>query len=191
MPNPSLRGAALAVVPFILAFPTSALAAPGSTATDGEKTPLSLPTQSSKLDVGGSGSGGSLVRTFVGLAIVIAVIYGISWVLRQMKKSRDERSSGRGLSSAAVLPLASGRSLHLVRAGSEFMLVGVAENAVTALRTYSELEAEELGLLPDDSAEDDAPSGVAAMRARTVQLSTFAAALREKTNDLREKTVRK
>jgi flagellar protein FliO/FliZ len=178
-------------VPFILTFPASALAAPGSTGTEGEKTPLSLPSQSTKLDVGGSSSGGSLVRTFVGLAIVIAVIYGIAWVLRQMKKSRDERSSGRGLSSAAVLPLASGRSLHLVRAGSEFVLVGVAENAVTALRTYSELEAEELGLLPDDDADDTESSGLAAVRARTVQLGSFAAALREKTNDLREKTVRK
>jgi flagellar protein FliO/FliZ len=177
-------------VPFILTFPASALAAPGSTDTTGEKTPLALPAEN-KLDVGGSSSGGSLVRTFVGLAIVIAVIYGVAWVLRQMKKSRDERSSGRGLSSAAVLPLASGRSLHLVRAGSEFVLVGVAENAVTALRTYSELEAEELGLIPDDPDDAGGVSAGAAVRARTVQLSSFASALREKTNDLREKTVRK
>jgi flagellar protein FliO/FliZ len=177
-------------VPFILTFPASALAAPGSTATTGEKTPLDLPSQSSNLGATGSSSGGSLVRTFVGLAIVIAVIYGVAWVLRQMKKSRDERSSGRGLSSAAVLPLASGRSLHLVRAGSEFVLVGVAENAVTALRTNSEEEAEDLGLIPVDP-DEPGPSAADAVRARTVQLSSFASALRDKTNDLREKTVRK
>jgi flagellar protein FliO/FliZ len=191
MPFPSLRRAALVAVPFILTFPASALAAPGSTATTGEKTPLDLPSQSSSnLGATGSSSGGSLVRTFVGLAIVIAVIYGVAWVLRQMKKSRDERSSGRGLSSAAVLPLASGRSLHLVRAGSEFVLVGVAENAVTALRTYSEEEAEDLGLVPLDP-DEPGPSAADAVRARTVQLSSFASALRDKTNDLREKTVRK
>lgn len=173
-------------VPFILTFPASALAAPGSSATTGEKTPLDLPAQSTSVNTPG-GSGGSLVRTFVGLAIVIAVIYGIAWVLRQMKKSRDERSSGRGLSSAAVLPLASGRSLHLVRAGSEFVLVGVAENAVTALRTYSEEEAVELGLMPDD---DDGPGGTPRV-SLPAQVTSFASTLREKTNDLREKTVRK
>jgi flagellar protein FliO/FliZ len=189
MPYLSLRRAATVALSILLTLPASALAAPGNSATEGEKTPLSLPAQPSKLDVAGSGSGGSLVRTFVGLAIVIAVIYGIAWVLRQLKASRDERSSGRGLSSAAVLPLASGRSLHLVRAGSEFVLVGVAENAVTALRTYSEEEAEELGLLPDEVG-----GSATRERVRTAlpnQLSGFALALREKTNDLREKTVRK
>jgi flagellar protein FliO/FliZ len=192
MPFPSLSRAATVALPLILTFPASALAAPGSTATTGETTPLSLPAQPSKLDVAGSGSGGSLVRTFVGLAIVIAVIYGIAWVLRQMKASRDEKSTGRGLSSAATLPLASGRSLHLVRAGSEFVLVGVAENAVTALRTYSEQEAEELGLMPDDSPGDGARlTAVGRVREFPEQLSGFASALREKTNDLREKTVRK
>jgi flagellar protein FliO/FliZ len=186
---PSLRVAATAAATSLLVLPACALAAPGSDSTLGEKTPLSLPSDPSKLDVGGGSSGGSLVRTFVGLAIVIAVIYGVAWVLRQMKASRDDRRSGRGLSSAAVLPLASGRSLHLVRAGRELLLVGVADNAVSALRTYSEQEARELDLLPDD---DDPAAGASGGGSRLpAQLSGFAETLRAKTNDLREKTVRK
>ena len=97
-------------------------------------------------DAGASG-GGSLVRTFVGLAIVVAVIYGLYWVLRQIKSSREERAVGTGLASQAVVPLGPNRSLHLVRAGRELVLVGVAEHGVTPIRTYTQIEAEELGLV--------------------------------------------
>ncbi len=190
---PSIRLAATAASTILLALPANALAAPGSDATNGEQTPLNLPSEPQKLDVGGGG--GSLVRTFVGLAIVIAVIYGIAWVLKQMKASREERSRGQGLSSAAVLALAPGRSLHLVRAGRELVLVGVADHGVTPIRTYTEAEAEELGLLGDE-ADDDAAGGSGGPGGRigrtgTPPLSAFAEALRQKTDALREKTVRK
>ena len=48
----------------------------------------------------------------------------------------------------ATLPIGTGRSVQLLRAGRELVLVGVGEHGVTPIRLYSEDEARELGLLP-------------------------------------------
>ena len=119
----------------------------------GENTPLSLPADSGakKVDRPRSG-GGSLVRTFVGLAIVLAVIYGVAWVLKQVKRSKEDRGQGTSLETTAVVALGPNRSLHLVRAGRELVLVGVAEHGVTPIRTYTEDEAIDLGLIGEDDA---------------------------------------
>jgi flagellar protein FliO/FliZ len=149
-----LRRVATATFALLLLAPVTALAA---TAGDhGEHTPLNLPTSDPK-PLSTSGGSGSLVRTFVGLAIVIAVIYGVTWVLKQVKSSREERTRGTGLSTAAVVALGPGRSLHLIRAGRELVLVGVADHGVVPIRTYSEEEAVRLGLDAPD--EPDAPAG--------------------------------
>jgi flagellar protein FliO/FliZ len=51
----------------------------------------------------------------------------------------------------ATLPLGSGRSVTLVRAGTEVVLLGVAEHGVTPIKTYTEEEALELGLeIPEE-----------------------------------------
>ncbi|HEV3001933.1 MAG TPA: flagellar biosynthetic protein FliO [Solirubrobacteraceae bacterium] len=139
----------------LLALPALAGAAekksaPPLSGTYGEDKPLDLPSGAPpQLGDAGASGGGSLVRTFVGLAVVVAVIYGLYWVLRQVKSSREERAVGGGLASQAVVPLGPGRSLHLVRAGRELVLVGVAEHGVTPIRRYTEAEAEELGLVGD------------------------------------------
>jgi flagellar protein FliO/FliZ len=149
----------------LLLLPALALAAGDKY---GESTRLDLPSNSSPhvADVGG-GSGGSLARTFVGLAVVVAVIYGVTWVLRQMKASKEERSVGYGLSTEATVPLGPGRSVHLIRAGRELVLVGSAEQGVVPIRTYSEEEALSLGLLAPkqlDSGDDgERPSGTGAV----------------------------
>ncbi|MEA2303775.1 MAG: flagellar protein FliO/FliZ [Solirubrobacteraceae bacterium] len=135
--------APLAACCLLLHAPALALAA-------GESTPLNLPAdQPRKLDTVGGGSSG-LVRTLVGLAVVIAVIYGVAWVLRQVKSAKEERTSGYGLEHAATIPLGPNRSLHLVRAGRELVLLGSAEHGVVPIRTYSEAEARSLGLVEDD-----------------------------------------
>jgi flagellar protein FliO/FliZ len=135
----------------------------------GESTPLNLPadTASKTADVGGGGSG-SLARTFIGLAVVVAVIYGLTWVLRQMRSSsrEDQRSMGFGLSTEASMPLGPGRSVHLIRAGRELVLVGSAEHGIVPIRTYTEDEAEALGLLAppqlgDGDGDGEAGSGPA------------------------------
>ncbi len=88
---------------------------------------------------------------------MIGVIYGLYWVLKQVKSSREEKATGQGLAALATLPLGAQRSLQLVRAGRELHLVGVSEHGVTPVRTYSEDEAEAAGLL--DLEQDDEETG--------------------------------
>jgi flagellar protein FliO/FliZ len=156
---PIIHGAAAAVLCLPVLAPASALAA-----AHGEDTPLNLPADKGAKHVTGVSSGGSLVRTFVGLAIVLAVIYGVAWVLKQVKSSKEERQRGNGLESTAVVPLGPNRALHLVRAGRELVLVGVAEHGVTPIRTYSEEEALELGLIGEDDDLDGDPPRAGAVR---------------------------
>lgn len=137
-------------------LPALARAADGTTTTPakGEDTPIMVPA-----DDGGAAASasnpGALVRTFVGLAIVLAVIYGLYWVLRQIKASREEATKGDGLATVASIGLGPNRSLHLVRAGADYILVGVGEHAITPIRTYTEAEAVVAGLVPDPDAADD------------------------------------
>ena len=121
----------------------------------GENTPLNL-SHTAATHAASSSGGASIVRTIVGLAIVIAVIYGIAWIMKQAKKSKV-RPTGHGLSQVANLPLGSGRSVAVVRAGREILVVGVAENGVTPIRSYSEAEAIALGIEvpPEESRNTD------------------------------------
>ncbi len=150
----------------------------------GENTPLKLPADDSGVHAQVGSGGGSLARTFVGLAVVVAVIYGLTWVMRQMKASREERSVGFGLSAEASVPLGPGRSVHLIRAGRESVLVGSAEQGVVPIRTYSEDEARELGLLAPEQLE---AGDVIDSRARPVGPGGLVGDLLSK---LRERTLR-
>src|SRR4051795_9139311 len=149
MPSKSLLTAAAAASVLLLDV------ADAFGATTGENTPVNLNDGPTPNKVPGASAGGSIVRTIVGLAIVIAVIYGLYWVLKQVKSSREEKASGDGLAAIATLPLGPNRSLQLVRAGRELVLVGVSEHGVTPVRTYSEDEAEAVGLLDPDAGDDD------------------------------------
>jgi flagellar protein FliO/FliZ len=135
----------------------AALLAPATAAAaDGEKTPLNLTDAGAQAaEHAAGGGGGTLVRTIVGLAVVLAVIWGISWVLRQVKASREGATGGAGLQPIATLPLGPNRALHLIRAGTEVVLVGAGEHGVVPVRTYTEQEARELGLIGD---EDEPPA---------------------------------
>ena len=144
----------------------------------GEKTPLNLPSDDSSSHAAVGGGGGSLARTFIGLAVVVAVIYGLTWVLRQMKGSKEERAHGIGLSTEASMPLGPGRSVHLIRAGRELVLVGSAEHGIVPIRTYTEDEARDLGLLAGD---DDDLAGSAGTGKAGRALAGVIDRLREKT----------
>ncbi len=124
---------------------------------DGEETRLDLTDAGSQAAESAAGGSGTLVRTIVGLAVVLAVIWGISWVLRQVKASREGTAIGGGLQPIATLPLGPNRSLHLIRAGTEVVLVGAAEHGVVPVRTYTEQEARDLGLIAQDDDEPPAP----------------------------------
>jgi flagellar protein FliO/FliZ len=147
--SPAFKSAGAAVLGLLLL-------APAAFAADGEGTPLDLGSQT-KEQTTNAASGGGLVRTIVGLAVVIGVIYGLYWVLKQVKNAREDKAEGSGLETLATLPLGANRSMHLVRAGDEVVLVGVGEAGVTPIRTYGEHEARALGLITDD---EDAPATV-------------------------------
>jgi flagellar protein FliO/FliZ len=139
-----------------LMFPGALMAAGTSTTTStatssaattgaGENTALNLAPASGGAHT--TGSGGSIVRTIVGLAIVIAVIWGLSWILKQVKSGRTPQLEGVGLTSLGALTLSSGRSVHLVKAGSDYILLGSAEQGVVPIHRYTEEEAREAGLI--------------------------------------------
>jgi flagellar protein FliO/FliZ len=136
-----------------LLIPATALAA------DGEATPLNLPSAQKTAQTAAPGASGGLVRTIVGLAIVLGVIYGLYWVLKQVKSSREATATGQGLKTVATLPLGTNRSLHLVRAGDEVYLLAAGEGGMTQLRTYREPEARALGLLEEEVAEATVANG--------------------------------
>jgi flagellar protein FliO/FliZ len=135
--------------------------APTAAKTGGENTPLNLDTPSSSSHVSSSG-GASIVRTIVGLAIVIAVIWGLTWILKQVKASREggrgTSAPSDGLASVAALTLGSGRSVHLVRAGSDYVLLGSTEHGVAPIHRYTEEQARDAGLLPDLSQTPEQPA---------------------------------
>jgi flagellar protein FliO/FliZ len=163
------RGACLACAFSILLALAMSCAAPAfagtgtstnaesNTSTSFEGTHLHL--QSSSPNHASSGSfGGTVARTIVGLLIVIAVIYGLSWILRQARSARNP-STGDGLAQISSLPLGANRSVALVRVGAELHLLGVAEHGVTSIRVFSEEEAYELGL-PFDPEDIDTSGGI-------------------------------
>ncbi len=135
----------------VWASPASAFTAADTKKGTGEQTPLNLgsPSTSSHTSSGGA----SIVRTIVGLAIVLGVIWGLSWILRQVKARRDPRVAATGLTSVAALSLSSGRSVHLVRAGKDYLLLGSAEHGLMPIHRYTEQQALEAGLLSSEEPE--------------------------------------
>jgi flagellar protein FliO/FliZ len=150
---PLFRAAAqvVAVLGFcLLVFACPAFAFTPPTKNGGESTPLNLSPTSPTSHT--STGGASIVRTIVGLAIVIAVIWGLAWILRQVKAGREggRDSNQTGLASVATLTLGSGRSVHLVRAGSEYVLLGSAEHGLVPISRYTEQQARDAGLLEEE-----------------------------------------
>ena len=182
--SPALKSAGAAVLGLLLL-------APAALAADGESTPLDLSgdTKAKATETAGSASGG-IVRTIVGLAIVIGVIYGLYWILKQVKASREDKASGVGLKTLATLPLGQNRAMHLVRAGDEVVLVGVGEHGVTPIRTYGEHEARALGLLAED---DQLPEVIELPASEVTEVTevrpTFTQALSKSLDGLRKRTV--
>lgn len=160
---------------------------------DPSTTPTGSPTSS---------GGASIVRTIVGLLIVIAVIWGLTWILKQVKTSRETRSAGSGLTTLATLALGSGRTLHLVRAGRDYLLVGSAEHGVAPIHRYTEEQARAAGLLdlPEPPSGRGADDGTGRTRNRPIQIPgqarpdwnpTLPSAVSDALERVREWTVRK
>ncbi|HET8977523.1 MAG TPA: flagellar biosynthetic protein FliO [Solirubrobacteraceae bacterium] len=105
-----------------------------------ENTPLHLsPTGTAHAAASSGGSG--ILRTIIALIVVVVIIYAVARILRAVKGRDAVQASGSGLAQIASLPLAPNRSVALVRSGRDIVLVGVSEQGVTALKTYTEAEA--------------------------------------------------
>jgi flagellar protein FliO/FliZ len=139
----------------VCACPAGAFTPASTRKPGGENTPLDLTSTTGAAHTTSSG-GASIVRTIVGLAIVIAVIWGLSWILRQVKAGREggreSHPSSSGLTTVAALTLGSGRSVHLVRAGNDYVLLGATEHGVAPIHRYTEEQAREAGLFDDEPA---------------------------------------
>jgi flagellar protein FliO/FliZ len=136
----------------VCACPAAAFTPASTKKPGGENTPLDLTSTTAGTHTTSSSGGASIVRTIVGLAIVIAVIWGLSWILRQVKAGREPRVSSSGLTTVAALTLGSGRSVHLVRAGNDYVLLGATEHGVAPIHRYTEEQAREAGLFDDEPA---------------------------------------
>jgi flagellar protein FliO/FliZ len=147
----AVRAVFLALVALLL-IPAQAAQAftPATHKAGGESTPLNLGPAPTTAAHASSSGGPSIVRTIVGLLVVIAVIWGLTWILKQVKSGREVRAGGVGLESVATLPLGTNRSLHLVRAGEDYLLLGSAEHGLVPIHRYSEQEARAAGLLEDE-----------------------------------------
>lgn len=84
--------------------------------------------------------GGTVTRMIFGLLFVLGVIYGVYWLLRNYSKSRFPgmaASGGGAIEVVATTPLAANRALHLVRVGTEMVLIGATETSISQLSTVS------------------------------------------------------
>jgi flagellar protein FliO/FliZ len=148
LPRAATQVAALLCFRLLMwASPASAFTAANTKKGTGEETPLNFGSPSTSSHPSSSTGGASIVRTIVGLAIVLGVIWGLAWILRQVKGRRDPRVAATGLTSVAALPLSSGRSVHLVKAGNDYLLLGSAEHGLMPIHRYTEQQALEAGLL--------------------------------------------
>lgn len=163
-PINALRGVMVAcacALPYAL-DPVSALAAAKDIApkpSEGfEQTKLNLTTTTAK-HTSSTSFGATMVRTFIGLLIVVAVIYALTWVMRKTKSAGTGNAEvGSGLEQVASLPLGTNRAVALVRVGDELHLLGVAEHSISELRTFTEEEAYALGI-PFHAEESSRPGG--------------------------------
>jgi flagellar protein FliO/FliZ len=144
---------------------------------DTTKLPASLSHPSSVGATHVASSSGVMTRTFVGLIVVVALIYGVYWLMKKYNGSKGGRSDGR-MNILATTALAPNRALHLVQVGDELVLVGSAEHSVTPVRVYSpdesaalraNLEGEPAPLRPASGFGGGFSGFLTELRARTVR----------------------
>lgn len=76
----------------------------------------------------------SLAQTAGSLLLVLAVIFGLAWVLRRMQGLRG--ASSRLLSVSGALQLGPRERIAIVRVGEQHFLVGVTQGSVNLLHRF-------------------------------------------------------
>lgn len=138
----------LAAVAVMLTSVGPALGA-GASATDkiaADTTPLppSVTGDDSSTESTSSSGAGAISRMVVGLGIVLAVIFGVYWLLKRVYGGRGGPRAAGGMEVVASLGLGPNRTLQLVRIGDELVLVGVAGDQVTAIRSWDPADSRRL-----------------------------------------------
>jgi flagellar biogenesis protein FliO len=90
---------------------------------------------------------------------VVAAIYALTWVLKQLKRSKDAPDTGAGMEVVSTTALHGGSALQLVRVGDELLLLAVGANGATELKRYTEEEAREAALWPEPAPVDEDEDG--------------------------------
>lgn len=94
-----------------------------------------------------SGASSAAFHMLFGLAIVSALIFGLYKILKRSSTKNDKTAPDDGwMQVVSSTPLGPSRSLHLVRVGSEVVLLASSEQSVTPVRVYGAEEAERLGV---------------------------------------------
>src|SRR4051812_35505203 len=149
-------GVPLGLLAISLAQPADAFAA-----FHRDRTPLS-PALSDQVSSGhaSSGGGAAFARMVVGLVIVIAVIFGVYWLLKTWgaRTKGGLQKNGGQIEVLATTVLAPNRSVHLIRVGGDVVLVGATDGGITPLRTYEPTDLRALEAAPYDSFTPAAPA---------------------------------
>jgi flagellar protein FliO/FliZ len=96
-----------------------------------------------------SGTGSAALHMLIGLAIVLALIFGLYKLLKRSASKNDKSVADDGwMGVLSTTPLAPSKSLHLVRVGDELILLGSSDGSVTPIRVYGAEEARRLGVDP-------------------------------------------
>lgn len=164
-----------------LAVPTAASGAEFK--RDDTPLPSGIVGETGQQGAAQAGSSGSFVRMIVGLAIVLAVIYGIYWLAKAYRKAKLRGHTDGRMEVVATTVLGPNRSVHMIRVGDELVLVGAAEHGVTKLRVYDAAEAAKLLPLLDAAG---AQERLQPLRRETSAGTRFARGL----DELRWRTVR-
>ena len=141
--RPAARfGTALVVLAVGAACAASSGFADSAPAFHRDETPLPkrLSEETPKAAAHTASSGGSLARTIVGLLIVLAVLFGVYFLLKTFARGKGIKGDGR-LEIVATTALAQNRAVHLIRVGDGLVLLGSAEGSITRLRSYSSTES--------------------------------------------------
>ena len=150
-PGSRARLRSRALLTFLLAAAVYACTGSVALASDGfKKDTTPLPASVTDGSGGGgiasaSGGAASIARMVVGLAIVLAVVYGVYWLLKKRYRGSrlTEVADGR-LEIVATTALAGNRAVHLLRAGDELFLIGSSDQSVTGIASWGPDEARRL-----------------------------------------------
>jgi len=104
-----------------------------------DRTPLPSAVTGVKAGSASSSSGSGFGRLAIGLVVVLALIFAIRWLVRRSNGAKLPGGTGK-LAVVATTPLGPNRAVHLLRVGPELVLLGSAEQSVTALRVYDAAE---------------------------------------------------